>query len=96
MLEDTIAVLEDTIAVLEDTIAVLEDTIAVLEVGAGEDEMAVEGDLGGSRVVDGEPMGKKMAMRRIFWGFCIKRFGIGPLHYVRAIQTLASNFWRYL
>jgi hypothetical protein len=19
-------------------------------------------------------------MRRIFWGFCIKRFGIGPLH----------------
>ncbi len=23
-----------------------------------------------------------MAMRRIFWGFCINRFGIGPLHYV--------------
>jgi hypothetical protein len=23
-----------------------------------------------------------MATRRIFWGFCINRFGIGPLHYI--------------
>jgi hypothetical protein len=59
LLEDTTDVLEDTIAVLEDTIAVLEDTIAVLEVGAREDEMAVEGDVGGSRVVDGEPIMEK-------------------------------------
>jgi hypothetical protein len=51
--------LEDTTDVLEDTIAVLEDTIAVLEVGAREDEMAVEGDVGGSRVVDGEPIMEK-------------------------------------
>jgi len=44
---------------LEDTTDVLEDTIAVLEVGAREDEMAVEGDVGGSRVVDGEPIMEK-------------------------------------
>ncbi len=23
-----------------------------------------------------------MATRRIFWGFCRNRFGIGPLHYI--------------
>ncbi len=23
-----------------------------------------------------------MATRRIFWGFCINWFGIGPLHYI--------------
>jgi hypothetical protein len=27
-------------------------------------------------------------MRRIFWGFCINRFDIGPLHYVLS----RSNF----
>ncbi len=30
-------------------------------------------------------------MRRIFWGFCIKQFGIGPLHYISSRSTLALN-----
>ncbi len=29
-----------------------------------------------------------MATRRIFWGFCINQFGIGPLHYI----TSRSDF----
>jgi hypothetical protein len=36
-------------------------------------------------------------MRRIFWGLCINRFGIGPSHYCtfRTVPILASNFRRY-
>jgi hypothetical protein len=26
-------------------------------------------------------------MRRIFWGFCINRFGRGPLHYVSNVSS---------
>ncbi len=29
-----------------------------------------------------------MATRQIFWGICINRFGIGPLHYI----SIRSNF----
>jgi hypothetical protein len=29
-----------------------------------------------------------MATRQIFWGFCINRFGIGPLHYIELFR-----FW---
>jgi hypothetical protein len=34
-------------------------------------------------------------IRRIFWGFCINRLGIGPIHYVSSRSDLASNSWRY-
>jgi hypothetical protein len=30
-----------------------------------------------------------MAARRIFWGFCINRLAIGPLHYISS----RSDFW---
>ncbi len=33
-------------------------------------------------------LNRDRAMRRIFWGFCMNQFGIGPLHY---IPILASN-----
>jgi hypothetical protein len=33
-----------------------------------------------------------MAMRRIFWGFCIKQFGIGPLHYVSSRSDFGFEF----
>jgi hypothetical protein len=33
-----------------------------------------------------------MAMRRIFWGFCIKWFGIGPLHYVLSHSDFGFQF----
>jgi hypothetical protein len=33
-----------------------------------------------------------MAMRRIFWGFCINRFGIGPLHYVSSRSDFGFEF----
>ncbi len=33
-----------------------------------------------------------MAMRRIFWGFCINRFGIGPLHYVLNRSNFSVEF----
>jgi hypothetical protein len=31
-------------------------------------------------------------MRRIFWGFCINRFGIGPLHYVLSRSDFSFEF----
>jgi len=33
-----------------------------------------------------------MAMRRIFWDFCINRFGIGPLHYVSSHSDFGFEF----
>ena len=31
-------------------------------------------------------------MRQIFWGFCINRFGIGPLHYVSSRSDFSFKF----
>jgi hypothetical protein len=31
-------------------------------------------------------------MRRIFWGFCINQFGIGPLHYVLSCFDFGFKF----
>jgi hypothetical protein len=31
-------------------------------------------------------------MRWIFWGFCIKRFGIGPLHYISSRSDFSFEF----
>jgi hypothetical protein len=31
-------------------------------------------------------------MRRIFWGFCINWFGIGPLHYVSSCFDFGFEF----
>ncbi len=31
-------------------------------------------------------------MGRIFWGFCINRFGIGPLHYVLSHSGFGFEF----
>jgi hypothetical protein len=31
-------------------------------------------------------------MRRNFWGFCINRFGIGPLHYVLSRSDFGFKF----
>jgi hypothetical protein len=31
-------------------------------------------------------------MRRIFWVFCINRFGIGPLHYVSSRSDFGFEF----
>jgi hypothetical protein len=31
-------------------------------------------------------------MRRIFWGFCINRFGIGPLHYISSHSDFGFEF----
>ncbi len=31
-------------------------------------------------------------MRRIFWGFCIKRFGISPSHYVSSRSDFSLEF----
>jgi hypothetical protein len=31
-------------------------------------------------------------MRRIFWGFFINRFGIGPLHYVSSRSDFGFEF----
>jgi hypothetical protein len=33
-----------------------------------------------------------MATRRIFWGFCINWFGIGPLHYVSSRSDFGFEF----
>jgi hypothetical protein len=33
-----------------------------------------------------------MAIRRIFWGFCIKRFGIDPLHYFSSRSDFGFEF----
>jgi hypothetical protein len=33
-----------------------------------------------------------MATRRIFWGFCINRFGIGPLHYISSRSDFGFEF----
>ncbi len=33
-----------------------------------------------------------MAMRRIFWGFCINRFCIGPIHYVLSRSGFSFEF----
>jgi hypothetical protein len=33
-----------------------------------------------------------MAMRRIFWSFCINRFGRGPLHYVSSRSDFGFEF----
>ncbi len=35
------------------------------------------------------PFERDMTLSRIFWGFCINRFGIGTKHYVSS----RSNFW---
>jgi hypothetical protein len=31
-------------------------------------------------------------MRRIFWGFCINRFGISPLHYISSRSDFSFEF----
>jgi hypothetical protein len=31
-------------------------------------------------------------MRRIFWGYCINRFDIGPLHYVSSCSDFGFEF----
>jgi hypothetical protein len=31
-------------------------------------------------------------MRRIFWGFCINRFGIGPLHYISSCSDFGFEY----
>ncbi len=33
-----------------------------------------------------------MATRRIFWGFCLNRFGIGPLHYISSRTDFDFEF----
>jgi hypothetical protein len=33
-----------------------------------------------------------MATRRIFWGFCINRFGIGPSHYISSRSDCDFEF----
>jgi hypothetical protein len=33
-----------------------------------------------------------MATRRIFWGFCINWFGIGPLHYISSRSDFGFEF----
>ncbi len=33
-----------------------------------------------------------MATRRIFWGFCINRYGIGSLHYISSRSDLGFVF----
>jgi hypothetical protein len=33
-----------------------------------------------------------MATRGIFWGFCINRFGIGPLHYISSRSDFDFEF----
>jgi hypothetical protein len=33
-----------------------------------------------------------MAMRRIFWGFCINWFGIGPLNYFSSRSDFGFEF----
>jgi hypothetical protein len=33
-----------------------------------------------------------MAMRRIFWGFCRNRLGIGPLHYISCRSDFGFKF----
>jgi hypothetical protein len=33
-----------------------------------------------------------MATRRIFWGFCINRFGIGPLQYISSRSNFGFEF----
>jgi hypothetical protein len=33
-----------------------------------------------------------MATRRIFWGFCINRFGIGPSHYISSRSDFDFEF----
>jgi hypothetical protein len=33
-----------------------------------------------------------MATRRIFWGFCIHQFDIGPLHYISSRSDLGFKF----
>jgi hypothetical protein len=33
-----------------------------------------------------------MATRRIFWGFCINRFGIGPLQYISSRSDFDFEF----
>ncbi len=33
-----------------------------------------------------------MATRRIFWVFCLNRFGIGPLHYIWSLSDFGFEF----
>jgi hypothetical protein len=33
-----------------------------------------------------------MATRRIIWGFCINRFGVGPLHYISSRSDFDFEF----
>jgi hypothetical protein len=33
-----------------------------------------------------------MARRQIFWGFCINRFDIGPLHYISSLSDFGFEF----
>ncbi len=35
---------------------------------------------------------RDMATRRIFWGFCTNRFGIGPLHYISSRSDFGFEF----
>ncbi len=31
-------------------------------------------------------------MNQIFWGFCINRFGLGPLHYISSPSDIGFEF----
>jgi hypothetical protein len=35
---------------------------------------------------------RDMATMRIFWGFCINRFGLGPLHYISSRSDIVFKF----
>ncbi len=37
-------------------------------------------------------MNDTSATRRIFWGFCINRFGIGPVHYISSRSDFDFEF----
>jgi hypothetical protein len=45
-----------------------------------------------SSITHGHNQNRDMAMRRIFWGFCINRFGIGPLHYISSHSNFGFKF----
>ena len=42
--------------------------------------------------LQGHSLKRDMATRRIFWGFCINRFDIGPLHYISSRSDFGFEF----
>ncbi len=40
----------------------------------------------------GQYLDRDMAMRPIFRGFCINRFGVGPLHYISSRSDFGFEF----